>query len=83
MNSSLPRLGAGFVPGGFSSIGGDMKKRLKKKLLAKRLANLSPMPEPVEDMRILNDFIHRFMSNMLEPNSEFQKNVSERPWDFV
>jgi len=60
-----------------------MKKRLKKKLLAKRLANLSPMPVPVEDMRILDDFIHRFMSNVFEPNSEFQKDVSERPWDFV
>ena len=74
---------AGFVQGGFSSIGGDVKKRLKKKLIAKRLARLSLMPVPVDDMRIINSFFRRFIRNVTTLPPEIFEEISERPWDFV
>jgi len=60
-----------------------VRKRLKKKLIAKRLARLSLMPVPVDDMRIISGFIQRFIRNATTLPPEIFEEINKRPWDFV
>lgn len=55
-----------------------MRKRLKKKLKKRQMAL-----EADSDVKLFEDFVERFISNMVDTPPEFLREINERPWDFV